>query len=74
MQYGDKRKYECDGCGAVTYFKGEPEDRPHPNCPKKGTYRDIELRMKCPGCKNIIKRESTDSQWKCKACGHREFV
>ena len=74
MKYGDRHKYKCTGCGQTTYYKGEVKDRPHDDCPSGGTYKNIELKMICPLCKNIIKRESGDSEWRCKACGHRQVV
>lgn len=72
MKYGNKRKYKCQKCGRVGYYHGDSEDKRCVDC--DGTMKDIELHLKCPSCKNTIKRESGDSWWKCKACGHKELV
>lgn len=72
MLYGKKRKYKCQKCGHEAYFYGKKKDKTCTRC--GGKMKDVELRMKCPTCKNIIKRESGDKSWKCKACGHKEAV
>lgn len=68
MKYGNKHSHMCDKCGETTYFFGEDVQRVHPGC--GGIWREILDRVRCPVCKNIVKRISPEQlSVQCKACG-----